>query len=409
MPSSLSIKNKNADGLRGIACLAVALNHFVGAFLPTLLYRVYPDSFLQPAHPTLFEKIFSTPALTIFFNGSFPVMIFFVLSGYVLAAPYYHPNHDTTRLHRRLWGRYLRLNIPVATSILISFLVYQFHGYFNIRVAAFYESQIWLKTFFQPGLSFRVASQDMLWRSLILGSGTFNPVYWSLKAEFIGSLYLLVFYIITPKKNYVFFLLPVMILVYLLDQTTTTPVFVYAIFLGSLLNTFRIPNKLFPFFIIIGLFFGAFQEASPFYHIFPPVLKWYRPYFYNAIGAIFITAPIVQGFGASFFQSRLMQFLGTISFPLYLLHFIVLCSFSCWFYLLAPQQPFLLFLNFALYLLMAIGLSIVFEKYIDQPAVNITHHITSFFFKNKLASCKKEDDACCPLAPARIGSRFTQQ
>ncbi|MBM3857189.1 MAG: acyltransferase [Verrucomicrobia bacterium] len=382
MASATSIKNKNADGLRGIACLAVALNHFVGAFFPTLLYRVYPDSFLKAAHPSFFETVFSLPAMTLFYNGSFPVMIFFVLSGYVLAAPYYHPNHDTTRLHRRLWGRYLRLNIPIATSILISFFVYQCHGYFNTSAAMeISPSQPWLRTFFQPGVSQMTALQDMIWQSLALGEATFNPVYWSLKAEFIGSIYLLIFYIITPKRWQFLFLLLLMWLIYFFDRTTSTPVFIYAILLGSLLNLIRVPKNFYLLFVIIGIFFGALQEASPFYHIFPPVLKWYRPYFYNAIGALFITGPIVQGFGTKFFQSRAMQFLGTISFPLYLLHFIVLCSFSCWLYLILPQQPIMLALNFALYLLVAISLSLLFEKYVDQPAIKLAHHFTSFLFK----------------------------
>ena len=375
------LKNKNADGLRGIASLAVVFSHFINSFFPTLLYRVYPSSFLKAAHPNFLETVFSSSPMTLFFNGSFPVMIFFVLSGYVLAAPYYHPNNDTTRLHRRLWGRYLRLNIPVAASILISFLVYQCHGYFNIPAAKVSGSQLWLNNFFQPDISYMTALKDMLWQSLVLGKKDFNPVYWSLKAEFIGSICLLIFYIVKPRRCTVLFLSLLMILIYLFDRTTTTPVFIYAILLGSLLNVIRIPKKYLPLFIIIGLFFGAFQEGSSFYHIFPPVMKWYRPYFYNTIGALFLTAPILQGFGTKFFQSRTLQFLGMISFPLYLLHFIVLCSFSCWLYLLLPQNPMTLCFNFALYLLVAIGLSILFEKYIDQPAMKFSHWVSSLLFK----------------------------
>ncbi|MEI6417130.1 MAG: acyltransferase family protein [Verrucomicrobiota bacterium] len=189
------LKNKNADGLRGIASLAVVFSHFINSFFPTLLYRVYPSSFLKAAHPNFLETVFSSSPMTLFFNGSFPVMIFFVLSGYVLAAPYYHPNNDTTRLHRRLWGRYLRLNIPVAASILISFLVYQCHGYFNIPAAKVSGSQLWLNNFFQPDISYMTALKDMLWQSLFLGKKDFNPVYWSLKAEFIGSICLLIFFL----------------------------------------------------------------------------------------------------------------------------------------------------------------------------------------------------------------------
>ncbi|MBX9577757.1 MAG: acyltransferase [Chthoniobacterales bacterium] len=373
-----SIKNKNADGLRGIACLAVALHHFIGAFLPTLLHNNYPTSFPEAAHPSLFVSIFSSPVMTLFYNGNFPVMIFFVLSGYVLAAPYYHPNNDTTRLHRRLSGRYLRLNIPIAASVLISFLVYQCHGYFNIPAATVSGSNLWLNNFFQSGLSYVTALRDMAWASLILGEGVFNPVYWSLKAEFIGSICLLLFYIIKPKGYRALFLLLAFILIYALDKQTL--LFLCAILLGSLLNVISIPKKLYLPLFIIGLFFGAFQDGNPFYNTFPHLLRWHRQSFYSSIGALLITAPIVHGFGIKFFQSRPLQFLGTISFPLYLLHFIVLCSFSCWLYLVLPQHPLTLCLNLALYLLIAIGLSVVFEKYIDQPAIRLSHWVSSVFF-----------------------------
>ena len=35
------MKNKSADGLRGIAALNVAISHFVAAFLPMMLYKNY--------------------------------------------------------------------------------------------------------------------------------------------------------------------------------------------------------------------------------------------------------------------------------------------------------------------------------------------------------------------------------
>ena len=218
-----------------------------------------------------------------------------------------------------------------------------------------------------------------MWRSLILGEGNFNPVYWSLKTEFIGSIYLLLFYIAKPKGHNVLFLSLVIILIYTLNEKT--PIFLYAILLGSLLNTISIPKKLHLLLFIAGLFFGAFQDGNAFYNTFPHVLPWHRQSFYGSLGALLITAPIVHGFGTKFFQSRPLQFLGTISFPLYLLHFTVLASFSCWLYLVLPQHPLTLCLNLALYLLISIGLSVVFEKYIDQPAIRFSHWVSSLLFK----------------------------
>lgn len=271
------------------------------------------------------------------------------------------------------------MNIPIAASILISCVFYQCHGYFNIPAAKVSGSNLWLNHFFQPDLSYVKAFRDMLWCSLILGEGNFNPVYWSLKVEFIGSIYLLLFYIAKPKGYNALFLLLILLLIYTLDNST--PFFLYAILLGSLINTISIPKQTHLILFIMGLFFGAFQDGNAFYNTFPHVLPWHRQSFYGSLGALFITVPIVHGFGAKFFQSRLLQFLGTISFPLYLLHFIVLCSFSCWLYLALPQHLLILLLNLTLYLLVSIGVSTLFEKYIDQPAIRFSHWISFLFFK----------------------------
>ena len=70
------VKNKNADGLRGIACLSVALHHFIAAYLPFLLHNNYPALFLAKSHPNTLVALFSSPVMTLLYNGHFPVMIF---------------------------------------------------------------------------------------------------------------------------------------------------------------------------------------------------------------------------------------------------------------------------------------------------------------------------------------------
>ena len=46
------MKNKWADGLRGIAALNVAVDHFVAAFLPMMLHKNYPAIFAENSHPS---------------------------------------------------------------------------------------------------------------------------------------------------------------------------------------------------------------------------------------------------------------------------------------------------------------------------------------------------------------------
>lgn len=360
--------------------MTIVLHHFVGAFLPFLLHKNYPTFFAATLHPNLITTIFSSPIITLFFNGTFAVVIFFVLSGYVLTIPYYRNNQDSFALHKRLWGRYLRLNIPVAAAILFSYLIYTCHGYFNIEAAAVSGSTTWLNLFFKPGLSHVTAFRDMLWRSLLQGESNFNPVFWTLKIEFIASVYLLLFYIAKPKGNNFIFLIFCLLLIFSINDKT--PIFLLAVLMGSSLNMVTLPKKWQPWILICGLYFGAFQYENNIYNFLPAVPPWHQQNFYNTIGALLVAAPILNGYGSKLFESRLFQFLGTISFPLYLLHFTILSSFSCWLYLVLPHTLLTLCINFFLYVLLSIGLSVLFEKYIDKPAIALSHRFAAAFFRN---------------------------
>ncbi len=135
--------NRSADGLRGIAALTVVVSHFVLAFLPFLLQAFYPNWPLGPVPDNLWCRLSQLPFVTIFYNGQFAVMVFFALSGYVLALPYFKNEPD--KIRRRFWARYLRLNIPVAVVVLLSWLLFTLHAYNNFAAAVAANSG-WLTT-----------------------------------------------------------------------------------------------------------------------------------------------------------------------------------------------------------------------------------------------------------------------
>ena len=76
------------DGLRGIAALTVVLYHYLSAFLPALT----PDETANP------HWLSDTP-LAVIFNGPFAVVVFFVLSGFVISKSAhlreYFASHDS--------------------------------------------------------------------------------------------------------------------------------------------------------------------------------------------------------------------------------------------------------------------------------------------------------------------------
>jgi peptidoglycan/LPS O-acetylase OafA/YrhL len=377
------MKNRNADGLRGVAALNVALTHFVAAFLPAFLHKNYPWIFSANPAPDKAFDIATSPPVSLFYNGHFSVLIFFALSGYVLALPYDGGDRGRFALQQRLWGRYLRLNIPIVAAILLSFAVYRLGLYTNVQAAAVSGSVIWLKSFFPDGITASVALRDALYGALMQGNGTLVPPLWTLKFEFIGSLYVLGFYLVKPRTATLVPMLLAFLFLYAVHREES--IYYYVILMGATLGRVRLDMRAKLVLLAVGLYFGCFQFESRAYD-FLPVLQfhgaalWEKKSFYNALGALCLTAAVVQGFGRRFFEHRIVQFLGRISFSLYLLHFIFLCSLASWFYLHVPQQPAWLLANALLYFAVCFLAAHLFEVSVDRGAIRLSHRFSARLF-----------------------------
>ena len=375
------MKNKCADGLRGLAAFNVCIAHFVAALMPVMLHKNYADIFAENPNPSHLYEILTSPFISIFYNGHFAVLIFFVLSGYVLTLPFFNKvNGSKIILWKRLWGRYLRLNIPIAAAILVSYIVYKLGLYSNIHAAEISGSIKWLNSFFPGSITAVNAAKEAIYESILFGKVTLVPPLWTLKIEFIGSLYILLFYILKPKATMIAPLLVASYFIYVLHLQDS--VYYFAIFAGSLLNNFKSISKYRFVIFILGFYFGGFQFNSIAYDYLPSLKLlggniWQKKTLYNAIGAVLITFSVIHGFGLKVFESRLLQFLGRISFSLYLIHFIVLCSLSSFVYIYLPQSILFLGINFALYVVVCFVASIVFQKIVDKVAINISHSFSS--------------------------------
>src|SRR5688572_30321030 len=93
------------DGLRGIAALAVVFNH---------IFLV-----IAPGQAPWWMDY--TP-LYYFFAGRKAVILFFILSGFVLALPYIHGTPP--RYREYLIRRFCRIYLPFAAAICLSALLY---------------------------------------------------------------------------------------------------------------------------------------------------------------------------------------------------------------------------------------------------------------------------------------------
>lgn len=382
------MKNKNADGLRGVAALNVAMTHFVAAFLPAMLHKNYPSIFpVNPSPGTTFELL-TSPLASIFYNGHFSVLIFFALSGYVLTLPYHGAGQGRHTLQQRLWGRYLRLNVPIVAAVLLSFAVYRLGLYSNVQAAAVSGSANWLKTFYPEGIATATALRDALYGAIVYGNGTLVPPLWTLKIEFIGSVYVLAFFLVKPQARTFTPMLLAFLLLYAVHKEES--IYYYVIFIGATLGTVRLDGRAKLALLAAGLYFGCFQFESRAYDFLPAIHLhgveiWEKKNVYNALGALCLTAAVVQGSGRRFFEHAIVQFLARISFSLYLLHFIVLCSLASWFYLQFPQQHLWLLLNFVLYLAVCFLAAHLFEAWVDRGAIKLAHRFSARMFPGPAA------------------------
>lgn len=166
------------DGLRGFAAMVVVVFHYLAMLHPEWV----ADYATSPA------LLVDTP-LAVFWNGPFAVSVFFVLSGFVMAAA---AERRAPYLIGNVLTRYLRLAVPVLTSVLLAYLWLSLMPTAARDLAATLDAPSrWLTYTEQaplPGLP--AAIHDGLAGSFITGMSGFNNVLWAMQIELVGSVLL---------------------------------------------------------------------------------------------------------------------------------------------------------------------------------------------------------------------------
>lgn len=105
-------------GLKGIACLIVMLNHFLGAFTDITPWK---------------EKVFC-----LFFNGSYMVNLFVILSCFFMAYSFFQ---NRKKLGKDILTRYFRLAIPLTVVMLLICVLQHIGAYQFDRILSITNSQ----------------------------------------------------------------------------------------------------------------------------------------------------------------------------------------------------------------------------------------------------------------------------
>ena len=115
------------------------------------------------------ESFLAMPGLSVLWNGSFSVSIFFVLSGYVLTKSMVE-KQDLAIARSLAARRYFRLAGPVLGSALFAFSLMSLGLYYSVEVAAL-TSSAWLKGMWNVTPNFFHAVREGLFGAIFRGGG----------------------------------------------------------------------------------------------------------------------------------------------------------------------------------------------------------------------------------------------
>jgi peptidoglycan/LPS O-acetylase OafA/YrhL len=364
----------------------VVLSHFVLAFQPALL-----GGGASVAHFAASVPISRTAAI-ILFNPELGVAIFFVISGYVMAAS---ASRATSSLPVKVARRWARLALPVlATSVLIWPLA-QWHLFRSVEAAGLAKSD-WLAGNY-AWLAFETNDFGrLIWQSLadlfLRSNHFYNAALWTMPTEFWGSVALFAAAaasrrIAGGRANLLSGLrLTACVVVLgfvwsngffgfacgaaLFEAARLMPawergrasvgvaLFLVGVLLGGMPYLIDLPYD--------GLYARLFLVLAPL--IDNPVLLLHRLAALSLVAATIVWRPL-----GSALERPLAQYLGRISFMLYLVHVPIICSMGAWLLLrlvsvMSYNVATLLLLP--VFLLAAIAFATLCALVIDEPLLH---------------------------------------
>jgi peptidoglycan/LPS O-acetylase OafA/YrhL len=363
------------DSLRGLAALAVILVH---------LYDIFPGNKMS-------YLLFEYGPFRLFISGEQSVILFFVLSGFVLSLPYLknHQSNYKTFIIKRICRIYLPYLFAIFLAIIFKVI--------------FYDGKItylsgWFNSFWSQPITLKVIVQHLFLIGTFLSN--LDPVIWSLVHEMRISIVfpLIMFFIVkfSWKKNILICLcLSIISLIYYvilkpsyLGTEGYVTLYIVSMFIvGALIAKYRFKliefmNSLSRMHKII-MFLGAlliYVYIHPSYilnaFIFKNMAHFYRSIMDNWVTTLASIILIVFALSSTqftkFLRNNIFRYLGKISYSLYLTHFIIM--FTCYHVLssILPKWEIAL-----ISLVLAFAFSTLMYFFIEEPSIKLGRIITS--------------------------------
>ena len=276
-----------------------------------------------------------------------------MLSGFVLCWGFFRTG-EIQKLKIAFFKRLPRLIGPVLISVIASYLLFHF-GLYYFYEASKISGSPWLATFAYAGWTpeFQPSIHTALIQGLttfINGDASYNTNLWTMKPEFIGSIFVFTlgaFISLVLSYDYLF-------IVFFLFATWTLSTysnlfpFVLGIFLAAIFvkHDLKIRIHIALTSIALGLYLLGYSIPEKNYlwvsHIqHPRILVANIQIILNSIGSGLVIFSIMSNLKIyELMNGKIYKYLGQLSFPLYLVHTLVICSISSYSYCFLKQENY---------------------------------------------------------------------
>lgn len=367
------------DSIRGLASLSVVFHH------------------LWQSAPVL-PAIFYYSPVRIFIGGHQAVILFFILSGFVLALPFL--GGKTTPYPAYIIKRICRIYLPYLAALLIAILAASLlHNRTETQVGSFFYA------FWQTGFSPRLIAEHL---TLFTNFNTsaYNTVIWSLLHEMRVSFIFPLLMLLVIKRGLI-----INLAVCLLLNTVSAlnDIFVFESSRGF--HTSYVDTVYYTSFFIIGALLAKYRaELMSLYKRAGKLQKWsalgiaillyaysrfisekihlpfnrvFDDYGITLAVAFFIIMALSSTQLIKILSLNIISFFGKISYSLYLYHFIVFLTLA---YTIQHDVPYWLF--GLLTLVISIGVATMSYVWVEKPAIALGKVLSGYAAKAKEGRAK---------------------
>ncbi len=382
------------EGVRGLAAIIVVFHHFFLAFYPVLVFG--PG---DPQHTRFEDNIHNSP-LALIYAGTFAVAIFFVLSGFVLTIGFFQTKSE--KIIKKLASkRYLRLMLPALAVTMLSLMLIKLGFAHNITEVAKITGSSWLAGTWSFNANFLDALYSGTVGIFVQGGSPYDNVLWTMLTEFIGSFIVFAFVLLFGRSRhrwvsyvamFIFtfntWFLPFIVGMALADLYASGYLEVLKKkrwVTGALLGAIAFGS--FPAFGASSTTYGLFSKQ-----IFTNINIDYKVLYLTLGASLLIFAVLISKRLSGWLEKPRVSNLGKYTFSLYLIHLLVLYTVGTSLFLfLSPHFGYntTVAITIPASLIVVVFATMLFERYVDAPAVRFSGVVARIFENDESFGFKK--------------------